>query len=167
MWLFHFHSTVKIQPFSPVFSLAGSTAKACCRLSLWSFKEKRINCFLWHSHEQQAVWCHRRYLLCRRFRRFSLWRKAGRGIGFGCIIKWFMSSFVPERDKQLPQTWGLPTGKLKWKALPLPCGGDEIATFYDSVVFSVGSVIVCGFSSPQCVENTAFFSGFPLGGIHG
>ena len=106
---------------------------------------KRINCFLWHSHEQQAVWCYRRYLLCRRFRRFSLWRKAGRGIGFGCIIKWFMSSFVPERDKQLPQTWGLPTGKLKWKALPLPCGGDETATFYDSVVFSVGSVIVCGF----------------------
>ncbi|WP_302553775.1 hypothetical protein [uncultured Bilophila sp.] len=22
-------------------------------------------------------------------------------------------------------------------------------------------------SSPQCGENTAFFSGFPLGGIHG
>ena len=45
MWLFHFHSTVKIQPFSPVFPLAGSTAKACCRLSLWSFKENASTVF--------------------------------------------------------------------------------------------------------------------------
>ena len=29
-----------------VFPLAGSTAKAFCRLSLWSFKEKSINHFL-------------------------------------------------------------------------------------------------------------------------
>ena len=47
MWLFHLHSTVKIQPFSG-FPLAGLTAKAFCRLSLWSFKEKSINHFLWH-----------------------------------------------------------------------------------------------------------------------
>ena len=46
MWLFHLHSAVKIQPFSPVFPLAGSTAKAFFRLSLWNFKEKNINHFL-------------------------------------------------------------------------------------------------------------------------
>ena len=40
MWLFHLHSAVKIQPFSPVFLLAGSTAKAFYRLILWTFKEK-------------------------------------------------------------------------------------------------------------------------------
>ena len=46
MWSFHLHSMVKIQPFSPVFSLEGTTAKAFYRLSLWSFKEKSINHFL-------------------------------------------------------------------------------------------------------------------------
>ena len=46
LWLFHLHSAVKIQPFSPVFPFAGATAKAFCRLSLWSFKEKSINHFL-------------------------------------------------------------------------------------------------------------------------
>ena len=52
LWLFHLHSAVKIQPFSPVFPLAGSTAKAFFRLSLWSFKEKSVNHFLWHSFFQ-------------------------------------------------------------------------------------------------------------------
>ena len=46
MWLFHLHSVVKIQPFYPFFPLAGTTAKAFCRLSLWNFKEKSINHFL-------------------------------------------------------------------------------------------------------------------------
>ena len=46
LWLFHLHSALKIQPFSPVFLLAGATDKAFCRLSLWSFKEKSINHFL-------------------------------------------------------------------------------------------------------------------------
>ena len=41
LWLFHLHSAVKIQPFYPVFPLAGATDKAFCRLSLWSFKEKK------------------------------------------------------------------------------------------------------------------------------
>ena len=45
MWLFHLHSAVKIQPFSPVFPLAGSTAKAFFRLSLWNFKEKTSTIF--------------------------------------------------------------------------------------------------------------------------
>ena len=45
LWLFHLHSAVKIQPFYPVFPLAGSTAKAFFRLSLWNFKEKSINHF--------------------------------------------------------------------------------------------------------------------------
>ena len=43
MWLFHLHSAVKIQPFSPVFPLAGSTAKVFYRLALFKFtvdKEK-------------------------------------------------------------------------------------------------------------------------------
>ena len=43
IWLFHLHSMVKIQPFSPVFPLAGSTAKAFYRLALFKFtvdKEK-------------------------------------------------------------------------------------------------------------------------------
>ncbi len=45
-WLFHLHSTVKVQPFYPFFPLAGSTDKAFCRLSLLNFKEKSINHFL-------------------------------------------------------------------------------------------------------------------------
>ena len=45
MWLFHLHSAAKIQPFSPVFPLAGTTVKAFFRLSLWSFKEKSVNHF--------------------------------------------------------------------------------------------------------------------------
>ena len=45
-WLFHLYSAVKIQLFSPVFSLAESKAKAFCRLFLWNFKEKSINHFL-------------------------------------------------------------------------------------------------------------------------
>ena len=47
-WLFHLHGAVKIQPFSPVFPLAGATAKTFCWLSLWNFKES-INHFLWRS----------------------------------------------------------------------------------------------------------------------
>ena len=39
MWLFHFHSTVNIRPFSPVFPLAEFMAKAFCWPFLWSFKE--------------------------------------------------------------------------------------------------------------------------------
>ena len=46
MWLFHLHSALKIQPFSPVFPLVGSAAKASFRLSIWNFKEKNINYFL-------------------------------------------------------------------------------------------------------------------------
>ena len=49
LWLFHLHSAVKIQPFSPVFLLAEYRAKAFFRLSLWNFKEKSINHFLEHS----------------------------------------------------------------------------------------------------------------------
>ena len=45
MWLFHLHSSVKIQPFSSVFPLVGSTAKAFYRLSLWSFKKKASTAF--------------------------------------------------------------------------------------------------------------------------
>ena len=40
MWLFHLHSAVNIQPFSSIFPLAESIAKALCWLSLWSFREK-------------------------------------------------------------------------------------------------------------------------------
>ena len=40
MWLFHLHSTVDIQPFSPAFPLAEFLAKAFFRLFLWNFKEK-------------------------------------------------------------------------------------------------------------------------------
>ena len=45
MWLFHLHSTVKIQPFSPVFPLAGFTDKAFGWLSLWNFKERASTIF--------------------------------------------------------------------------------------------------------------------------
>ena len=45
MWLFHLHSTVENTAFFPVFSLAGSTAKAFFRLSLWNFKEKASTVF--------------------------------------------------------------------------------------------------------------------------
>ena len=49
LWLFHLHSVVKIQPFSPVFLLAESDSQGIFRLSLWNFKEKSISQFLWHS----------------------------------------------------------------------------------------------------------------------
>ena len=49
MWLFHLHSSVKIQPFSSVFPLVGSTAKAFYRLSLWSFKKKHQPFFMTQS----------------------------------------------------------------------------------------------------------------------
>ena len=49
IWLFHPHSTVKVQPFSPVFPLEEFKVKACCRLLLWIFKEKNISHFLWRS----------------------------------------------------------------------------------------------------------------------
>ena len=45
MWVFHLHSTVNMRPFSPVFPLAESLAKALCWLSLWNFKEKISNVF--------------------------------------------------------------------------------------------------------------------------
>ena len=45
MWLFHLYSAVENTAFFPVFPLAGYTAKAFCRLSLWRFKEKSINHF--------------------------------------------------------------------------------------------------------------------------
>ena len=54
LWLFHPHSTMKIQPFFPSFPLAGSTAKAFCRLFLWNSKEKSVSHFLWHSHWKKA-----------------------------------------------------------------------------------------------------------------
>ena len=31
---------------------------------------------------------------------------------------------------------------------------------------AIGPVMACGCSLPQCGENTDFFPGFPLGGIH-
>ena len=43
MWLFHLHSAVKIQPFSPVFPLAGSTVKVFYWLIPLNFKEKSIS----------------------------------------------------------------------------------------------------------------------------
>ena len=49
MWLFHPHSTVKIQPCYPVFPLAESITNVFCRLFLWNCKEKSINHFLWYS----------------------------------------------------------------------------------------------------------------------
>ena len=55
MWLLHLHSAVKMQPFSPVFPLAESTANAFCRLILWNFKEKNISHFLWHSQRKNSV----------------------------------------------------------------------------------------------------------------
>ena len=45
MWLLHLHSTVKIQPFYPVFPLAEPMAKTFYWLCLWNFKEKSINHF--------------------------------------------------------------------------------------------------------------------------
>ena len=53
MWLFHLHSTLKLQLFYPVFPLAESTAKTFCWLSLWNFKEKSISHFLWHSQRKK------------------------------------------------------------------------------------------------------------------
>ena len=45
-WLFHLHSTVKIQPFYPVFPLADFMAETFYWLFPSSFKKKGINHFL-------------------------------------------------------------------------------------------------------------------------
>ena len=50
MRLFHLHSTVKIQPFSPAFPSMESAAKAFCRLFLWIFKEQAATIFYNTSH---------------------------------------------------------------------------------------------------------------------
>ncbi len=55
MWLFHLHSTLKIQLFSPFFPLAGATDKACCRLSLWSFKKKASTIFYNTAKRKKSV----------------------------------------------------------------------------------------------------------------
>ena len=49
MCLLHPHSTMDIQPFSPVFPLADFMAEVFCWLFHWNFKEKGINHFPWHS----------------------------------------------------------------------------------------------------------------------
>ena len=111
LWLFHLHSTVKIQPFSPIFPLAGATDKAFCipkanpqafrkagatdkvfsRLSLWRFREKSINHFLQHSQRKTAVASSCReadktphHTACRKNRGKALRRQA---IDFGCVIE--------------------------------------------------------------------------------
>ena len=62
MWLFHLHSTVENTAFFPVFSLAGSTAKAFFRLSLWNFKEKASTVFY---NTAFFIWlCHSTRLFC-------------------------------------------------------------------------------------------------------
>ena len=53
MWLFHLHSTVGIQPFSPVFPLAESKVRVFCRLFLWSFKEKTSTVFYGTAFEER------------------------------------------------------------------------------------------------------------------
>ncbi|WP_302552562.1 hypothetical protein [uncultured Bilophila sp.] len=45
MRLFHLHSVVKIQPFSPAFPLAESMTKAFFRLFIWNFKKKASTVF--------------------------------------------------------------------------------------------------------------------------
>ena len=117
MWLFHLHGAVKIQPFSPVFPLVGSAAKASFRLSLWNFKEKTSTIFY-----NTAI------LLVTplEFRESA-------------------SHFLMARPSKNSRKADAPAAGHNAKALLL----------YVAV------------SSPQCVENTAFFSGFPLGGIHG
>ena len=54
-WLFHLHSMVKIQPFSPVFPLADFMAETFYWLFPWNFKEKGISHFLWHSPEKSHL----------------------------------------------------------------------------------------------------------------
>ena len=54
-WLFHLHSMVKIQPFSPVFPLADFMAETLYWLFPWNFKEKSISHFLWHSPEKSHL----------------------------------------------------------------------------------------------------------------
>ncbi|WP_337431094.1 hypothetical protein [Bilophila sp.] len=53
MRLLHLHSTLKTQPFYPVFPLAESTAETFSWLSLWNFKEKSISHFLWHRQRKK------------------------------------------------------------------------------------------------------------------
>ena len=54
-WLFHLHSMVKIQPFSPVFPLADFMAETFYWLFPWNFKEKGLSHFLWHSPEKSHL----------------------------------------------------------------------------------------------------------------
>ena len=49
VWWFHLHSTVKRQPFSPVFPLAESIAEAFFWIFLWNFNKKASAIFLGYS----------------------------------------------------------------------------------------------------------------------
>ncbi len=49
VWWFHLHSTVKRQPFSPVFPLAESIVETFFWLFIWNFKKKSISHFLRYS----------------------------------------------------------------------------------------------------------------------
>ena len=63
MWLLHLHNTMKCRLFLKIFPLAESIAKAFCWLSLWNFKEKNINHFLWHSQIKQQPFAVHGFLL--------------------------------------------------------------------------------------------------------
>ena len=55
MWLLHLHSTMGIQPFSPVFPLAESKVKVFFRLFLWSLKEKTSTVFYGTAFEKRFL----------------------------------------------------------------------------------------------------------------
>ena len=49
LWLFHLHSVVKIQPFSPVFLLAESDSQGIFPVIPLELQRKSNSQFLWHS----------------------------------------------------------------------------------------------------------------------
>ena len=85
-----FISTVrwKIQPFSPVFPLAGATAKAFCRLSLWSLKEKTSTIF---------------YNTAKHFVGYPLWNFKGKSVS---LFLWH--SLSKAMNKRFPRQGGFP-----------------------------------------------------------
>ena len=142
MWLFHLHSTVKRQPFSPDFPLAESIAKAFFRLFLWNFKEKSINPFLGrvvifvYNYLKPLKIIFSWFKIVKWFQWIiSNWRH---GLGLS-LSKWLchrkrlmpFSMTFQVNNQQNASAMKSAKGKTGEKAVFSPCCRDETTTYYD------------------------------------
>ena len=112
MWLFHFHSTVKIQPFSLVSPWRDPGLRHVAGYPFGASRKNASTVFYDTTMNNRPFDVIGGICCAGVSEGFPCGGRLG-GVLFRLYHKMFMSSFVPERDKQLPQTRGLPTGKLK------------------------------------------------------